>query len=639
MGCCGSPFLFPQINYNQVMKHRFSIFTLILFLVISQLSALEKENIIQSVKSSDGKYTFLTAKLPGQYYENLYCQNAENPDELVLILKNPAEFAGAFSNLCYNEKNETLYFGVHNGERSVNGVQLFYGEGIYVLKKDSDGNYSSKGLRRFIKMEPWLLERAKEAYFIRLPSPDYSGFLQFLFGFADYDVEPCFVYKNLLNEEALQYLYENSLLDAIITGEKEGYYSTIEDYLFCKDEKGFATTTRAISANHSATFYREGSAFVNFHYFLAYKGQVFMMENVGSDKKIYNSNGKMIKTEWSLDYSKIYLINDSESDFSVYQPAEFNTIKTEVFEKPFPYRNDTAPAFILKNRMYLRDVNHLDFYEIDKNFGIKKCASPFEQNRMSLPVFIIIILIIPSGLLLVFYFVFRKEKTSRFVFSTEQKIRGEISSDIHDSVVQDLRAIRLDVERLKVGPESSDLQQSAVKNLTECIKKMRNICYGLNPAEIAVAALKNTDVDIISVVQTLCEQFSERTKIAFSMDCENGAEGNTACFLKREASQYISRIVMEILSNVEKHSFASSLILLVRIKEGEKESAGRYLTLMFIDDGVGCDQKALEKSEKVQNHFGLRNMKHYAKVCGAKIEFLTSSDEGMQVRLTIKLAE
>ena len=84
MGCCGSPFLFPQINYNQVMKHRFSIFTLILFLVISQLPALEKENIIQSVKSSDGKYTFLTAKLPGQYYESLYCQNAENTDELVL---------------------------------------------------------------------------------------------------------------------------------------------------------------------------------------------------------------------------------------------------------------------------------------------------------------------------------------------------------------------------------------------------------------------------------------------------------------------------------------------------------------------------------------------------------------------------
>ena len=97
----------------------------------------------------------------------------------------------------------------------------------------------------------------------------------------------------------------------------------------------------------------------------------------------------------------------------------------------------------------------------------------------------------------------------------EENLRGDIATSIHDSVVQDLRAVRLDIERLKVTDESGLLQKSAVQNITECIKKMRDICYSLAPAEIATAKLDGSKVDVISVLQTLCAQFSSRTKIPF----------------------------------------------------------------------------------------------------------------------------
>ncbi|MBP3742401.1 MAG: hypothetical protein J6J00_05385 [Treponema sp.] len=98
--------------------------------------------------------------------------NIDAPEKSALILENPAKINGVFSNLCYLPQNQTLYFGVHNGGAFVNGVQIFQSEGIYVLKKDSGGNFSKKGLRRFAKLEPWLVVRAKTAYFDNAPTEE-----------------------------------------------------------------------------------------------------------------------------------------------------------------------------------------------------------------------------------------------------------------------------------------------------------------------------------------------------------------------------------------------------------------------------------------------------------------------------------
>ena len=354
------------------------IFILLIFSTVFSFS-LSAETF-QSVKSSYGEWIFTTKSTDGADYENLYAQKTGSSEKPTLILENPAKFPGLFSNLCYVPETESLYFSIHNGGEFVNGVQLFRGEGIYVLKKDPDGNYSPKGLRRYTKLEPWLVERAKKAYFDNLPSPDYQGFLDYLFGFADFDVKPCLSCKsesgeNLLNEEALRYLHQSSLLDQLVSKEKENYHSGFEDYLFCLDESGRVTEKAAVTANHSQLFYRDGSSFANFHYFLSYKGHIFMLD----------SRGSMRGSEWVLDFSKIYTISDSGRDFSVYQPYDFNGIMAEVFDTPFPKRLDSAPLFIQDGKLYLRDINHTDFY-VFENDSFKKVASIEERN--SFPFFL-----------------------------------------------------------------------------------------------------------------------------------------------------------------------------------------------------------------------------------------------------------
>lgn len=611
----------------------------ILFLTVSSIAFAEPtdfDEVFQSVKA-DSEWNFVVAKEKGCNYENLYAVNAGNPEKSSCVLKNPARTEYVFSNLCYNPKNETLYFCIHNGGGLVNGVQLFMGEGIYALKKDSDGNFSSKGVRRFTKMEPWLVERAKQAYFDKIPTPDCEGFLKFLFGFADFDVKPCLVYslangKKLLNEDALEYFYESGLLDSICSESKEFYHSRFEDFLFCLDENGEITKTPAVTANHSEIFYKEGGAFVDFHYLARHKGQIFMLEISGSIKKSFDEHGNVSNSLWSPDFSKIYAISDSEEDFLVYQGAGWGEIKADIFELPYPKSPEDAPIFEKDGELFLRGVNHSDIWQLQKDFSFRKVDLNSKKNDFSGKA--IALLQILSSLLLalsvVFYLAFKKFNSARFIFGIQQKTREEISSDIHDSVVQDIRAIRLDVERLKVNAESEDLQKTTVNNLTECIKRMRDICYGLNPAEIAVAEITNSSTNIISVVQTLCENFSQRTKIQFRLDCE---QDSGTILIETEKAKYVSRIVAEILSNVEKHSFATNLTLLIRQKISDKN---RILTFIFVDDGVGCDLNSIFSHANMKKHFGLRNIKKYAELCGGTIDFLSEKNEGMQVKLSVK---
>ena len=262
--------------------------------------------VFDRVNAEKDGWIFLTASRKGEKYENLYGVNVKD-SQTFLIMENPAETPFIFSNLCWLPEKQTLYFGIHNGHGLVNGVQLFYGEGTYVLKKDDEGNFSSKGLRRYSKLEPWLCQLAKKAYFDNLSSPDFTGFLNFLFSFCDFDVNPVFVCKSpdgkiLLNEAALTFLYKNTDFDGLCRKEKENYRSPFEDYLFCLDSDNNVTSVPAITGNHSEVFYREGSAQVQAHFFKAFKGRVFMLENIGSFKELFYGQEKKSGSQWTVDF-------------------------------------------------------------------------------------------------------------------------------------------------------------------------------------------------------------------------------------------------------------------------------------------------------------------------------------------------
>ena len=117
-----------------------------------------------------------------------------------------------------------------------------------------------------------------------------------------------------------------------------------------------------------------------------------------------------------------------------------------------------------------------------------------------------------------------KEK-NQFIFSIQEKERAKISRDIHDSVIQDIRVIRLETENLKVFDESRNLQNKLEDIATDCIVKLRNICYNLAPAELMIHSEENSSkLELLSIINSLAQQFSSRTHIPCSVGVENDFE-------------------------------------------------------------------------------------------------------------------
>lgn len=528
----------------------FSSSVFISFILSTVFTFSLSAHTLQSVKSSDGKWIFTTKTEAGKNYENLYVQRPDSSEELSLILENPAKLPGLFSNLLFLPETESLYFSIHNGSEFVNGIQLFRGEGIYVVKKDMDGKYSAKGLRRYVKLEPWLLQRAKTAYFDNLPSPDYREFLNFLFGFADFDANPCLIYTNekgqrLLNEEALEYMYETSILDELAAKENEHYHSIFADLLFCLDDKGQPTDKKAVTANHSLSFYREGSSYANYHFFSSYRGRIFMLDNRGSMKG----------NEWSLDFSKVYMINDSKDDFSVTQPYTFSDIKAEVFETPFPRRLDSAPLFIQGGKLYLRDINHSDFYQLQKDFSFRK-VQVIEKGFSGK----ILLIVSISGLFLLASVLFLAWKIKIHTKNEEdqQVLIKELSEKIaqiqgKNLLIVDSHKIFLDGLKNYLKLNSSWKVAEIFNSSVDCLSYLSGISDKEKLPQIIIAGSSLQDLSGFELVREICQKWPEIKCLIYSQDDNSGSllqstESGARGFISKKAGESELLEALEVIS-------------------------------------------------------------------------------------------
>lgn len=215
---------------------------------------------------------------------------------------------------------------------------------------------------------------------------------------------------------------------------------------------------------------------------------------------------------------------------------------------------------------------------------------------------------------------------NKMIFDIQEKERAKISRDIHDSVVQDIRVLRLETENLVVD-EASKQRQSKIEDIaTDCIVKLRNICYNLTPAELASHNEGDSSkLELISIINSLVLQFSSRTHIPCYFKVDEGFEYPV---LEKEETQNLFRVVQESLTNVEKHSYATQVSIFIK-------KAENTLLIYITDDGIGCKPDELNKKLKSKDHLGLRSMKDRMELIGGSIEFFTAQNDGMEI--TIKL--
>lgn len=176
------------------------------------------------------------------------------------------------------------------------------------------------------------------------------------------------------------------------------------------------------------------------------------------------------------------------------------------------------------------------------------------------------------------------------LLAREEQAKARFANQLHDELGSHLTAINLDVTsvamRLKdPQPQLAERLERCLGLLRESVEITRRMMHALRPSMLDSLGLG-------PALRMLCEEFSERTRIACVVD---GAESLPE--LEAGTAVALCRVAEEALNNVEQHARAREVRVTLR------HDAAR-LTLEIRDDGVGITHEALTSATA----FGLLTM-------------------------------
>ena len=572
--------------------------------------------------------------------------NPKVPEKSQILFVYPLKDKHDINSMLYNPKNKTLYFTVNNGSINEFGLQTHEFDGIYKVTRNSEGLYLKQNVQRYFILQDWVFNNVIQSYLVLPPVPDYEGFLNYMFAFADPGVIPVFCVKDndnkiLTNKDAIDYLISTDQLKDLSTIRNKFWLFPLDKFIFATDELGNPTDKTAVSY-YEGDYCFYGRFNYNFDemYLTLWEDEIYFTVNCGSEK--FRRGGNV----WTLDWAEVFKLNDNpETGLYITQPEAFSRIHAKLHRT---YESNFMPDFkqpleVCDYGLIINDIqgDYVWLYNGDtarrfdnKNFmmgyAIKQGLKPKNTARFLLIINICMsILLIQAIVFLILGVSQKRKRDEKIIAKIRQNERQKISYDIHDSVVQDIRAIRIGTEMLEVKKSFEVKKDNLIADITNCIVKMRDICYGLSPAEFF--DMEDSDlVDVYSILQSLGEQFFRRTNIRCSISCDDEEDGFYFCM---DDCYNILSIVQEAFKNIEKHSFATSVQIFCRHEIINKKE---YMTLFIIDDGKGCDIDQVLQKKNLKNHFGLKMIREHVKMIkGSYVEFFSAPGDGMQIKISL----
>ena len=223
------------------------------------------------------------------------------------------------------------------------------------------------------------------------------------------------------------------------------------------------------------------------------------------------------------------------------------------------------------------------------------------------------------GLLCLFGFVllirsrnqYRNQKLQQELFSkalmeAQENERTRVAKDLHDSVGQQLTLIQ---------KKASNAQQDELALMTsKALEEVRAISKALYPP-----ILKN--LGLTKAITQLLYELDEETNLFVSSEIDE----IDSCFTKEEVLNFY-RFVQESISNVIKHSEATTLQVVILKKE-------REITATIQDNGKGFqNSEALRK-----NSLGIKTMHERIKILGGKLTVENTNGKGSLLNANIPL--
>lgn len=201
--------------------------------------------------------------------------------------------------------------------------------------------------------------------------------------------------------------------------------------------------------------------------------------------------------------------------------------------------------------------------------------------------------------------------------------RTRMAHELHDSLAQTLASLRFKVRLL-----DDSFNRGAEADMWHELEVLENTI------DEAYAELRSLITDFRAPIDgkgilRAVERLTERFRLETGLDVffyHNWALQD----LSREVELEVIRIVQESLTNIRKHSQASTVRLLLHSNE-----QGRC-SILVEDDGIGLPDPLPEPNPTTGEHIGLRIMQERAEKIGGEIQFESEPGEGTLIQLNFE---
>jgi PAS domain S-box-containing protein len=198
----------------------------------------------------------------------------------------------------------------------------------------------------------------------------------------------------------------------------------------------------------------------------------------------------------------------------------------------------------------------------------------------------------------------------------EESERRRIARDLHDQLGQQLTALRLTLEMLKVQSVGHADLRAQVETLQELARQLdQDVAFRV--WELRPTALQ--DEGLHSALTKYVHNWSKH----FGINSQLHTRGATADRLPSLIETTMYRLAQETLNNVAKHARARHVDIVL-------EQGADQWSLIIEDDGIGFDPSSGEAEHR---GFGLVGMRERAALVGAELQIESAPGQGTTVIL------
>ena len=219
---------------------------------------------------------------------------------------------------------------------------------------------------------------------------------------------------------------------------------------------------------------------------------------------------------------------------------------------------------------------------------------------------------------------------SRFMIEGIETERSRISKEIHDTVLQDIKALSFKYELIDSADvqNNESLKDELISQTNSCISQLRAICNNLTPIELSG---NNKDINgFILAIHNLIDQFTAKSGIECILKMQDKLDISS---LSMKQTINIFRIIQEALNNIEKHAKASIVSIIITIIQNNNQ---KMLKVYITDNGTGFNSEKLLKETALQyGHFGISNMRNRAKDINASFSISSEINSGTEIKLEV----